>query len=357
MAKSKFNMSEIKKNTQSVVDRKSGGGGGSVPYLKLNSKLSKILILPPKKKDLVKRVVIHQVWKGGKPIKTATCPRIKEGGDCKICKRGFDLRDKYSDSSSKRKQDVWRIYMPTDDTFVGALDITEKKPTPKVLRMPPSAFQVLVDELEESVDGSDIFDLDKGRPFLIKGNGKEGKNRRYVSARFSKSSANLVSDGKVDEDDIINNIFDLDKLLPKISDEKVDEVFLALKKQEQSVLSGGSEDEEDADDSDDDDEPKSKKSKKSKDDDDDDDDADDSDDDKDDSDDSDDDDDDFKDDEDEEDEKPAKKNKKSKDDDFEDDEDDESDDEDDSDDDDDEDDEPVKKKSKDAKKSKLKKKK
>lgn len=351
MGKVKFNMGEIKKNAQSLADRKEGGGGGAkVPYMKLGAKLSKILILPPKKKDqLIKRILVHQVWKGKKPIKTATCPRIKEGEDCKVCQRGFDLKSKYEDSGSKRKQNLWRNYMPSDSTVCNALDLEEKKPTPKVLRMPNLVFKTLVEELNESEDGSDIFDLDKGRPLIVKGNGKEGNNRRYESVRFSKNAANLVSDGKVDEDEILDNMCDLDKLLPKVSEEKLNEVFLLLKKQEQSTLSGDDEDEDDDSDDEDDDEPKSKKkSNKSKKDDD-----EDEDDDEVDSDDADDDeDDDFEDDD--EDEKPAKKSKgkkKAEDDDDADDEDDdgdlddddEDDDSDSDDEDDDEDEEPAKK--------------
>lgn len=255
-------MSEVRKSAQSVAASTSGGGGSKVDYMKLGPGVNKILILQPwNGRDLMKRLLMHQVWKGGKPIITATSPRIEDGGEDPIMDYGFRLREKYEDSPNKKKQELWRKYMPSDSIVVNALNLSEDNPTPKVLRLPPVAVKLLVDEIGEAEDGDEIWDLENGHPLIIKGNGKSGNNRRYEYAKFSKNKAALISEGRVDED-ILNNLWDLDKLLPKIDESRLKKVLAELKKQDQQILGGGSEDEADDDDDNDEEEDEAPRSKK-----------------------------------------------------------------------------------------------
>ena len=65
---------------------------------------NKILICPPKKKDLLfQNVMVHQVWKNRKPVATAACPRIDDGEECKVCQYGWDSKPKHEDSKNKKK--------------------------------------------------------------------------------------------------------------------------------------------------------------------------------------------------------------------------------------------------------------
>ena len=345
MAKQKYNMKALKQNAQTEQDSASGG---SVSRMKLSSGTNRILILPPynkKKTKMWKRVMVHQIWKGQKPILTATCARAEDGNDCVVCSYGWKLKEKYESNKDKKKQDLWKNFMPTNDVHVNALDLKERNKTPKVLRLPMDAAELLFNEVDEADDLSDICGLEDGRALRIKGNGIDGKKRRYKIVKFEKEPANVLADGDVDEDEILKALFNLDKLQGKVVEKKLIEV---LKKLKRSLLGKV----EDDDDDDDDDEESDNNDSDSDDDDDDDDDSDDDDDDDDDEE-SDDDDDDDDDDEDEDDDDDD-------DSDSDDDDDDDEDEDDESDDDDDDDDEPPvkkKKKGKDKKKKKKKEKK
>lgn len=311
----KFNFGNVKKQAQKDAEAKSSGG--KVDRLKLSGGINKVLVLPPYKEGgLYKKVMVHQIWKNKKPVATGTCPRIKDGEDCKVCSFGWKLKEKYEDHKSEKIQNLWKLFMPTQDHYVNALDLSSKNLVPQPLKLPPVAFQLLLSEIDESESGEDICGLDEGRPLIIKGNGKEGNFRRYPVAKFSKNTANLVADSKVEEEEIMNALVNLDKLQGKVSEEKLDDVFRKLKAMVNNATNGGANNVgEDEDDDSDEDESTSKKKKKSKSSDDDDDsDEDDSDEDSESETDGDDDDDsDFEDDEDsDEDDKPAKKSKTKK---------------------------------------------
>lgn len=251
----KFNLKASKKAiSREKAKQEKREGGGQVPRMKLSGRTNRVLILPPWKKDspIFKKVSVHQVWKnkGGvrKPIATATSPAINDGDDDPIMQHGWDLREKYQDSKSKKKQDLWRLFMPTDDAYVNVLDLKEKNPTPRVLKLPQTAFKLLLEELEETEDGSDICDLDEGRAMIIKGNGKNGQQRRYEVAKFERKPVNLVADGIITEEEaeeIENSLYNLDLLQPEVSEKRTKKVLNLLKK---AVLaSGGAMPEEDDD--------------------------------------------------------------------------------------------------------------
>lgn len=244
MGKVKMNLGKLKKKAQSDKDRSEGGGKGSVPRLKLSGGVNKVLILPSKDPDnLYKKVMVHQVWKGKRPVATATCPRIEDGEDCSICDHGFRLREKYEDNKSLRKQNLWKNFMPTNDNFVNALNLKSKNPTPEVLKLPQAAYKLLLSEFEDITDIGSIVDLDSGRILKIEGNGKEGNFRRYEVCKFLNKTANLVEDGKVEEEEIMEAIFDLDKLQHEVDEKKVAGVLRKLKVQSGDTSSAKDEEE------------------------------------------------------------------------------------------------------------------
>jgi len=251
----RVSMKDVRSNTKAVASSQSGKGG-KVDYGSLGPKLNKILILPPWNSEdpaVIKRILKHQVWKGKKVVMSATSPRIQEGGEDKVMDYGFKLKEKYEDSSDKRKQDLWKKYMPVDQIVVNGLNLAEKNPTPQVFRLPQCAVKFICDELEEIDDGGEIWDLDRGLPLIIKGNGKNGNLRRYEYAKWAKKPANLLEDGRVDEEEIMGSLWDLDKLLPDPDDKQIDKLLRELKKQDQAMLSADDDEDDDDDYEDDDD--------------------------------------------------------------------------------------------------------
>ena len=101
----KVNMKNIKKKAAAQKERQERkGSGGKIDQMKLGPHKNKILICPPKKKDLLfVNVMVHQVWKGQKPVATAACPRIDDGEECKVCQYGWDSKSKHEESKNKKK--------------------------------------------------------------------------------------------------------------------------------------------------------------------------------------------------------------------------------------------------------------
>jgi len=324
------NMDELKNQAQEDKAQISGGGKLRDKMFKFKAGKNKILILPPYKKGgLYKRVVSYAIWKNKRPIIQVGSPKIKDGEIDKVMEYGFKLKEKYETHKSKKLQQVWRLFMPVTDVYVNAIDMKNPDQGVRVMKLPMVAYKLLLSEIEECDSADDICDLDKGYPMIVEAQG-EGKKRKYEVAKFSKKPANLVANELVDEDEILDNLPNLDKLQPKVSDDKLEKLFSKLKSRALEIIEHEGESYKDDDnddeieDGDDDDEIE----------DDDDDDESDDDDDEDDS-----DDDDDEDDDEESEEDDDEDDEETEDDDDEDDDDDEIDD-----DDDDEDDETEKKK-------------
>lgn len=235
------------------ADENRGGKIGKDDRMKLKAKKTRILIVQPWSKagDVVKKVMVHQVWKNRRPIASAACPRIKEGEDCVVCQYGWDLRDKYADSKSKRKQDLHKLFKATTDHYVNAIDMDSKDKKVQICKLPHVGYEALMEELaEDDMSLKDICDLDEGKPMKIIGNGKEGNLRRYKIAKFETVPANLVANNEVEEDPTLDAIHNLDLLQPKASEKKLEEVLTKLKKQALGTDDTEDEEEEDEDDTD-----------------------------------------------------------------------------------------------------------
>lgn len=229
---------------QSTTDQSKRKGGG-LKRIKLRKLKNYIQVLPAlAKRSFFKRVMVHQIWKNKTPVLTAACGRAVEGGDCCVCQFGFKLRDQHKESKSEKKQNLFRNFMSTNDPYVAALDLLDKEDlTPGILKLPNDAFELLLNEVDEASDVKTIFDLDEGRPLFIKGNGKDGNQRRYVLSKFKEEPSKLVEQGLIDADEIYAAIPDLEKLQPKQNEEKLKEVLRKLKK----LVLAGEEDAEDED--------------------------------------------------------------------------------------------------------------
>lgn len=237
MSKMSFDISAIKSKTQKEVERREGTG--KTDRMKLSASINRVLILPsPKSKELpYKKVMVHQLWKGQRPILTATCGRAEDGNDCAVCTYGFELKDKYASHKSEEKQNLFRKFMPTTDYVVNALQLRKNKKTEKyesdgiakILKLPNDAVKLLLTEIEETSNGKDIFDLDEGRPMYIKGNGQDGKKRRYEVIRFEKNGAGLLEDGAVDEEEVTESLTDLESLQSAVDPKKLKNLLRKLK--------------------------------------------------------------------------------------------------------------------------------
>ncbi len=238
----KYSFEATKKAAQLQREKEANSGG--MNRLKLGPKLNKILVLPAMGKNpLFKRVMEHVVWKNRKPIMRATCARVTDGEECKVCKKGWKIKEKFEDHKSEKEQNKWRAFMPTNDNYVNAIDLLSKDYEQGALKLPSLADELLLSEIEESKTGEDICGLDKGRAMIIKGNGKSGNMRRYKVAKFSTAPVNLLADSKVEEDDVMEKLINLEKLQGKPDEAKLDKV---LRKLMQQVL-GSSDDDEDED--------------------------------------------------------------------------------------------------------------
>ena len=247
MAKKSYDFGSVKKQAQ--TDQQGGSSGLRGKQMKLTSGINRVFVCPPYKKGkLYKKVMVHQIWKNRKPIATATCARYLDGNDCETCTYGFKLKDKYADSKSKKKQNLWRNFMPTNDTYINVINLESDDKTPKFLKLPMDATELLLTEIDDSEDGRDIFDLDEGRPLKIKGNGEEGKDRRYKVIKFENKGANLSDD--VDEDEMIKGLNDLDGLQPKFNEKKLSDLLKKLKKSLLGKVEDEEEEEEEEDDND-----------------------------------------------------------------------------------------------------------
>lgn len=248
---SSWNMKEIKEQAQMARDRMDGSSRAE--HIKLTSGTNKIFILPPKNKKSMPWVEtrVHEIWMNVKgkrrPKYRAGCGQIKDGNDCPVCEEGREKREKYQDSKNQKKRELCRKFFAKRDVYVAALDLTDRNPKPKLLRLPPSAWKLLCEEIEEVDDGGDIWGLESGRYMIIKGNGRDGLKRRYDVCKFSRKSINILEELGVDEEELLKLVPNLSKLQPKPSDSKLGEILSKLKKS-----SLDDEDEEEDDDNDDD---------------------------------------------------------------------------------------------------------
>lgn len=347
MAKKSFNYDDESTKKRAKAESSRGDTGGGYSYMKLDPFKTKILILPPtpgSKSGVFKKVMIHEIRKGMKVVKRATCARAHDE-ECPVCQYGFDLKKRIDAKVEKggkvgqKEMDSWRVFMPSKSTYVNAIKLEEgKKSKPvadksvQVLRLPEGAYQELLEKLDETDKVEKVCGLDRGTPLVLKANGKSNLARKYTNFAW-EGKANLIKDGEFEsEEAVINDMVDLDKLEPEFSVKALEKLLRELKgssgssksddeDEDDDAVVDGDEDDEDSDFEDDDDKDEDDESDDDSDDDSDEDDSDDDDDQEDDEDDdSDDGDDDDSDDEeededsddeddedDEEDEKPAKK--------------------------------------------------
>jgi len=232
-------------------------GKGKTPMLKLKPGKNKVLILPPYKgTKFIKDVLVHTVWKNGKVKAKAASPLINDGDTDKVFEYGKKLRDRFSESKSKRLKDLCKMFYPNfNETYANVLDMNDLEKGVQVLKLPKPAVDAIHESKDDFDSTNEVFDLDEGHVMLIKAKG-EGRNRSYTARFLEKNSVNLLEDGKVDEN-VLKGLIDLDYLQPKVKEKDLDKVFRLLKEtankiieQEKKEASKFPEDEDDDEDDD-----------------------------------------------------------------------------------------------------------
>jgi len=149
-AKHKHDMGKLKSQAQEDQARMSGGGKMSDKMMKYLVGTNKILILPPYKKGrLYKKVMKHQLWKGKRPIISVGSPAKDEGEKDKLMEYAWKLKDKYAAHRSKKLQELYRLFLPVNETYVNCLDLKDIEKGVRVAKLPAAAFSLLLDEINE----------------------------------------------------------------------------------------------------------------------------------------------------------------------------------------------------------------
>jgi hypothetical protein len=232
-----FDLDSAKKAAQASKEK---GSSTKIKRLKLKEETTGILLLPPLAgKPFIKEVSHHEYWsqKEKKFLVQVGSPAMHGEKDI-IMEEGWKYRDKYKDSSNKKLKDLWKIFMPRNHKFVNCINIKAIEEGPMVLDLPLIVYNTVTDELAEMEEASDmmtICDLDKGRILKIKHNGGEGIAKKYEVVKFMNKSANLVEDGKVEVEEVLNSMADLDRLELPCDDKKIQEALVALKKIARSI--------------------------------------------------------------------------------------------------------------------------
>ena len=242
-----FNPSAIKKQAEDSKKKQERSGG--FDSLKLNEEKNFVLILPPTKENapLFFETLTHQIWKDGKPVVTVASPKFVGEKD-PIMETGFQYQQKFKTSKNETLKNLYKLFMPKNARYVNALQlkmnedktftVVDKKP--KVLNLPKLAYDAILDEIE-SADGEEdmkaIFDLNEGRALYLKTNGEQRTNKRYVTCKFLKNQVNLIDSGDIDPEQIIKQMFNLEKLQPAQDAQALAQALKLLKEQANRIIS------------------------------------------------------------------------------------------------------------------------
>ena len=220
-----------KKTKELVKNQQSKGEGSGVDYLKLEKQISYIAILPGLDgKDFSKKVVVHESWTNKKLNYRVACAKGQDRSDCPVCNMGWQVRDHYANSKDEKKKELFRKFMPTTTTFVNAVDMKASEIKPKVYRVPNAVYSAISDEIDDAKDLNDLFDIDDGKILKIKTNGLTGLKKKYDNVKFTDKHPKLIVDGKIDIDDLIDQMKDLETLDTPFSMKKLEKLALQLKK-------------------------------------------------------------------------------------------------------------------------------
>ena len=227
-----------KKNKEALD--KASRKGGTAEFRMGDAAKKQLLVCPPtsEEKAVFFTGTFHILFMGGKFLGKCGSPAF-DGERDKIADLGWALKDKYAKSSNKKKQEAWRMCMPSRPTYVNVIDLTNEdtiKAGPMIYNMSGAVAEVVLDEIKDIEEGdgdlTPLCDFDEGKVLQIRSNGEKGLKRRY-KAKFLSDTASLIEDGVANEVLIAewaDKMTDLESLQPKFVEEEYEKYFSKLKK-------------------------------------------------------------------------------------------------------------------------------
>lgn len=243
MAKFNLNMDSQKK----FLDKSKKKGGGFAKKMKLEKRINKLMILPGVgESDPVTEVTLYEIWErpGGKPtlkFRVASPMMAKEKD--RIIAFGTKLKKKYENSKNKKLKELYRAFRPRTLWLCNAIMMNDEetiKEGPQILAMPKMLYDAVIDEIEEAVENetgvASIFHPDEGRIIKIKHNGLTGLSKQFEAVKFTTETANLISDGHYEEEDLLAKMHDLEKEIPSQDAEEYEKLFKYLKAKAKKII-------------------------------------------------------------------------------------------------------------------------
>lgn len=215
-----FSVSDLKKGAETI--KKQGERGGKYNNFSFDKPENYLLILQ-KDSQFMEEIVTHDLWKAKKLVHKVGSPQSAQEED-PIVARGWEIFEKFKESENKKLKDLFKKYMPRNQTLVRVIDLKDIEKGVQIASIPKMMKDAIIDqvsEIETEEDAKKIFDLNMGRVFKIVHNGEKGFDRKYTVAKFLDKTAGLVKSGKVDADEIEKQLFDLKKLQPAWDDAKL----------------------------------------------------------------------------------------------------------------------------------------
>ena len=197
-----------------------------------------IRFLPNKNQEEIpyKLMYKHNVYLGKNSF-LDRCPTTIEK-DCPVCQWNKDLNDRdfvYKKGLYRKKSWICNILVindPANEENNGKVFLFE---------FGKQIYDILMDAINPEIDEDDdeddrpepiwYFDLDEGVNFKLKLK-KEGTFPTWVKSKFANSPSTLESEIErfgLEEDDIINQLYDLDTVIPESSYKEYNELQLKFK--------------------------------------------------------------------------------------------------------------------------------
>jgi len=223
---------DTKKTKELIKKHQEGNGKGKVDYLKLKNIKNYIAIVPGLDgKPFAKKVVTHEAWSQGKLLFKIACGKNDDRTDCPVCNTFWKLRSKYGESKDEKKKALSKKFQNTTTIYINAVDVTKGSDyKPKVLNVPNSVYTAISHEIDDYDDANELINIDTGKVLKIVSNGKTGLAKRYEGIKFLNKQPLLIKEDKIELDEFMEQIFDLDKFDIEYSEKKAQELDLKLRK-------------------------------------------------------------------------------------------------------------------------------
>lgn len=223
---------DTKKTKELVKKHQEGNGKGKVDFLKLKNIKNYIAIVPGLDgKPFAKKLVTHEAWSQGKLLFRIACGKNDDRTDCPVCNTFWKLRNKYGESKDEKKKGLSRKFQNTTTIYVNAVDVTKGSDyKPRVLNVPNSVYTAISHEIDDYDDANELINIDTGKVLKIVSNGKTGLAKRYEGIKFLNKQPLLIKDGKIELDEFMEQIIDLDTFDIEYSEKKAQELDLKLRK-------------------------------------------------------------------------------------------------------------------------------